>query len=63
MSHDGPGFAPEDAADGRGLVNVADRVGSVGGTLEVASAEGMGTTVTAQFPAAPLRRRAAEAAS
>ncbi len=63
VADDGPGFAPEKAADGRGLVNMADRVGSVGGTLEVASADGVGTTVRAVFPAAAPRERTVEVAS
>jgi signal transduction histidine kinase len=63
VQDDGPGFMPEILGAGRGLVNMADRVGSVGGTLEVASAPGLGTTVTALFPSAAPRPRTSEPAT
>lgn len=48
---DGCGFDPE-GAGGSGLTNLRERVVAVGGTLEVDSRPGEGTTVAAEFPVA-----------
>lgn len=47
---DGVGF--DSHSDGSGLVNLADRVDSVGGALKVESSPGSGTTVTGMIPTA-----------
>jgi signal transduction histidine kinase len=48
---DGVGFPLETGADkGHGFVNMRDRMGSVGGTLEVRSAPGQGTIVSGRIP-------------
>jgi signal transduction histidine kinase/uncharacterized protein YhfF len=49
----GPGGAALDA--GGGLRGLRDRVAALGGTLEVASPPGAGTTLTADIPLAPFR--------
>ncbi|MGH9042420.1 MAG: sensor histidine kinase [Acidimicrobiia bacterium] len=46
---DGRGFDPGDH-EGSGLTHLADRVGALGGRLEVHSAPGAGATVTATLP-------------
>jgi len=48
VSDDGPGGA--DVSRGSGLRGLCDRVHAVGGELDVASAIGAGTTVTARLP-------------
>jgi len=46
--HDnGPGFDPGAASEGVGLENMRDRVGAVGGHVQITSHPGSGTTVTA----------------
>lgn len=52
---DGAGFDPTvaDAATrdgGHGFVNMADRLGAIGGSLDVQSARGSGTTITGSIP-------------
>lgn len=47
---DGPGFEPGIAAS-RGLLNMADRAGALGGEFTVDSAPGTGTRVTVLLPA------------
>ena len=47
---DGPGFAAGEIAPGAGLLNMRDRMGAVGGMLEVRSAIGSGTTVIGTIP-------------
>ncbi|MEM1332155.1 MAG: ATP-binding protein [Actinomycetota bacterium] len=47
---DGPGFDRDAQQHGRGLLNMADRVGALGGRLAIETAPGEGTTVTAQVP-------------
>jgi signal transduction histidine kinase len=48
---DGPGFdASAVAGSGHGFVNMRDRMGSFGGTLEVLSAPGTGTTIRGHVP-------------
>ena len=47
---DGPGFDPGEHAGSRGLLNMADRVGALGGDLSIESEPGTGTTVMARLP-------------
>jgi signal transduction histidine kinase len=50
---DGAGFdAAPNAAAGHGFVNMTDRLGAVGGRLDVRSAPGAGTTVRGEIPVA-----------
>ncbi|MGN6242408.1 MAG: GAF domain-containing sensor histidine kinase, partial [Motilibacteraceae bacterium] len=59
---DGPGFDPAVVgAAGHGLVNMADRVGAVGGSVRWDSAPGRGTTVTGEVPVAERPAAAARA--
>lgn len=53
LSDDGVGFDPSRARPGRGLVNIAERLAEVGGTLEVESDLGEGTVVAGFVPLAP----------
>lgn len=51
VTDDGPGFTlGGGASEGHGFVNMRDRMGSFGGTIEVVSAPGSGTTVRGQLP-------------
>ena len=50
---DGPGFSPQQHADGAGLQNMADRVGAAGGKLSIASRQGEGTSVAGRIPIEP----------
>jgi signal transduction histidine kinase len=53
VDDDGRGFDPSDArADALGLVGMRERLALVGGTLEVESTAGGGTTIAAQVPLA-----------
>jgi signal transduction histidine kinase len=47
---DGRGFDPSAVAGGSGLQGMADRLAAVGGSLEVRSAPGRGTTVAGRVP-------------
>jgi signal transduction histidine kinase len=47
---DGVGFDPETAPRGTGLQGMADRIDAVGGTLEIRTAPGRGTTIAATIP-------------
>jgi signal transduction histidine kinase len=49
VSDDGPGIDPGRAAAGAGLTNMRDRVGAIGGTVEIGPANG-GTAVTGVIP-------------
>jgi signal transduction histidine kinase len=51
---DGPGFDPMAATAGTGLQGMADRLAALGGTLEVTSAPGRGTTVSGRIPVSPV---------
>ena len=50
VTDDGPGFDVAHAKDGHGYVNMADRLGAIGGTVRWESALGQGTRVTASVP-------------
>jgi signal transduction histidine kinase len=53
VADDGAGFdATGDAIRGHGFVNMADRVGAIGGTLTIDSAAGAGTQVRGRLPLA-----------
>jgi len=47
---DGKGFEADATKRGSGLQNMEDRLDALGGTVEVPSAPGSGTTVTARLP-------------
>jgi signal transduction histidine kinase len=50
VTDDGHGFDPDSAGQGTGLQGMADRLDAIGGTLDVTSAPGAGTTVTGRVP-------------
>jgi len=50
VADDGPGFDVAHARDGHGYVNMADRLGAIGGTVRWDSAPGQGTRVTGSVP-------------
>jgi signal transduction histidine kinase len=50
---DGAGFATGPDPTGSGFINMADRVGAIGGRLTVESAPGHGTTIRGEIPAEP----------
>jgi signal transduction histidine kinase len=50
VSDDGAGFEPASTPRGHGFQNIADRLGAFGGSVEVASAPGKGTTLTGTVP-------------
>jgi len=54
VEDDGPGFDPAGAAAGQGRQNMTDRVGAVGGSLQVDAGAGRGTLVRAEVPV-PVR--------
>ena len=47
---DGIGFDPRANGHGSGLQGISDRLGALGGTLDVASSPGAGTTVRGSLP-------------
>jgi signal transduction histidine kinase len=51
VSDDGKGFDPEVRTDGFGLIGMRERAELAGGTLELRSAPGAGTTIVAAIPA------------
>jgi signal transduction histidine kinase len=53
VADDGRGFDAAVAVDGTGVVGMADRLGAVGGGLQVSSRAGVGTTVVGRVPFAP----------
>jgi len=55
---DGPGFDPAKVAGGGGLQNMADRLGAIGGTIDLTSEPGRGTELTGRIPV-PARQEAA----
>jgi len=51
VADDGAGFdATGDAVRGHGFINMADRLGAIGGVLTVDSAPGRGTTIRGEIP-------------
>jgi len=56
ITDDGVGFADGSVRDGAGLINMRDRVGSLGGRLEIASSPRQGTEVRGSVPVRPVRR-------
>ena len=50
VSDDGPGFDVEKAQRGHGYVNMADRLGAIGGTVRWESQPGKGARVTGSVP-------------
>jgi signal transduction histidine kinase len=50
VADDGPGFDPATAPHGAGLTNMADRLGAVGGALEIRSTPGGGTEISGRVP-------------
>jgi signal transduction histidine kinase len=50
VSDDGPGFQKETTPYGMGLQNIADRLAALGGSLDVRTAPGEGTTVLGWVP-------------
>jgi signal transduction histidine kinase len=56
VADDGVGFQPGGDSDGIGLVTMRDRIGAVGGDLEVVSEPGAGVTVHVTVPSAPELR-------
>lgn len=55
VADDGRGFEPDRVAEGDryGLIGMRERVGAVGGAIELESAPGQGTEVRARVPRAP----------
>ncbi|HWJ83657.1 MAG TPA: ATP-binding protein [Nocardioides sp.] len=54
IADDGPGFDPAEHAEGHGFTNMRDRLGAIGGTLDLRSAPGEGTRLVLTIPAEPL---------
>jgi signal transduction histidine kinase len=52
VEDDGEGFDPASTRHGTGLQGIADRLEAIGGTIEVRSAPGEGTTVAGYVPGA-----------
>ncbi|MBI4261814.1 MAG: hypothetical protein HY658_14765 [Actinobacteria bacterium] len=50
VEDDGVGFDPSTTPRGAGLQNIADRVAALGGSVEIRSAPGEGTSVSGQVP-------------
>ena len=55
VTDDGAGFAPADATASSGLQNMTDRIGALGGVLEINSAPGTGARIGATVPVARTR--------
>ena len=53
VEDDGRGFDPSAAPRGSGMQNMADRLAALGGSFEVRSAPGGGTTVLGRIPVRP----------
>ena len=56
VTDDGAGFAPADATASSGLQNMTDRIGALGGALEILSTPGAGARIAATVPLAQPRR-------
>jgi len=50
VADDGPGFDPDAARSGHGFMNMADRLGAIGGTVRWDSAPGAGAQVRGSVP-------------
>ena len=50
VTDDGPGFDPSAVARGHGFVNMGDRLGAIGGTLDWTSTPGVGTSIRGSIP-------------
>ena len=50
VSDDGPGFDPDEARKGHGFVNMADRLGAIGGTVRWQSEPGHGAQIRGSLP-------------
>ena len=57
---DGPGFAASEVPAGQGLENMRDRIDAVGGTLDVRSAPGDGTSIIGTIPNAQAAREVSD---
>jgi signal transduction histidine kinase len=55
VEDDGAGFDPGTVERGAGLINLADRVAAVGGTLTIDARPGDGTRITGDIPVAGVR--------
>ncbi|HEU5387516.1 MAG TPA: histidine kinase [Streptosporangiaceae bacterium] len=53
VADDGPGFDASAARRGHGYVNMADRLGAIGGTVRWDSRPGHGSTISGTIPLAP----------
>jgi signal transduction histidine kinase len=56
VSDDGPGIDPARVAAGAGLTNMRDRVGAIGGSVEIGPGDGGGTAVRGAIPLQPSAR-------
>jgi signal transduction histidine kinase len=52
VTDDGPGFSVAAARGGHGYMNMADRLGAIGGTVRWQSEPGHGATVRGSIPLA-----------
>jgi signal transduction histidine kinase len=59
VADDGAGFDPERTPFGSGMQNMADRLAAIGGSLDVRSSPGRGTTVTGTLPVVELAESSA----
>ena len=50
VSDNGAGFDTKATGLGAGFTNMSDRVGSIGGTLDVSSEPGKGTKISGRIP-------------
>jgi signal transduction histidine kinase len=60
VADDGRGFDPRSAPEGHGITGMRDRLGAVGGELEIVSAPGKGATITGRVPLDGTRSPARE---
>jgi signal transduction histidine kinase len=56
VEDDGRGFDPEATRRGSGLTNMTDRIEALGGTLEIQSHPGRGTTLVGSVPIREIQR-------
>ncbi|MGH2674439.1 MAG: histidine kinase [Actinomycetota bacterium] len=57
VSDNGRGFEVDSTPKGAGLQNMSDRAEALGGTIEVSSTPGSGTTITGRIPVSDLEER------